>query len=258
MKAVIPVAGFGTRMLPASKAIPKEMITILDKPVIQYVVEEAYSAGIREVVLVTHASKPAIENHFDVNFELEYQLEQKGKEEVLKSVRETCPSDMKISTVRQAKGHGLGHAIYCAKEAVNGEDIAVLLPDVLINHYNSELNRTNLALMIRNFNQFRHAQVMVEPVESNSVEKYGIADLLGAHIEEGCRAEVSGFVEKPSVKDAPSNYAVVGRYVLPAEIWTILEKTRPGVGGEIQLTDAIDSLLEKLSCRRFSYYRKES
>lgn len=244
MKAIIPVAGFGTRMLPASKSIPKEMITILDKPIIQYVIEEAYSAGIREVILVTHASKPAIENHFDVNFELEYQLEKKGKEDILSSVKSTCPPDLKISAVRQAKGYGLGHAILCAKEAANGKAVAVLLPDVLVNHYISKLDSTNLALMIRNFNQTGQGQVMVERVADKDVEKYGIADLSDANLKEGGRVRVSGFVEKPARKETPSNYAVVGRYVLPAEIWPILETTLPGAGGEIQLTDAIDTLLK--------------
>lgn len=245
MKAVIPVAGFGTRMLPASKAIPKEMITVLDKPVIQYVIEEAYSAGIREIILVTHSSKPAIENHFDVNFELEHQLEQKGKEDILKSVKNTCPPDLKISAVRQAKGYGLGHAILCAKEAANSEDIVVLLPDVLISHFRSNLENTNLFSMINLFKKTGHAQVMVEPVADSDVEKYGIADISNEILKEGESVLVNGFVEKPSWDQAPSRYAVVGRYVLPAGIWHLLEGTSAGAGGEIQLTDAIDALLKE-------------
>lgn len=243
MKAVIPVAGFGTRMLPASKAIPKEMITVLDKPVIQYVIEEAYSAGIKEIILVTHASKPAIENHFDVNFELESQLESKGKLDILKSVRGTCPPDMSITAVRQAKGSGLGHAILCARNVANNEDVAVLLPDVLISNYGS-IKNSNLSLMLRNFKSTGHAQVMVEQVKDEDVEKYGIADIKGEKLAEGESHSVNGFVEKPPKANAPSNYAVVGRYILPAQIWPILAETMPGTGGEIQLTDAIDSLLD--------------
>lgn len=243
MKAVIPVAGFGTRMLPASKAIPKEMITILDKPVIQYVIEEAYNAGIREVILVTHSSKPAIENHFDVNFELEYQLEQKGKVDILESVRNTCPRDLNISAVRQAKGLGLGHAVSCAKEVVGENDFVVLLPDVLINHFISNLTEENLAEMIKRFYETSCAQIMVEAVPDDDVVKYGIADLGGVNVLPGNSCAVSSFLEKPSKEQAPSNYAVVGRYVLPASIWSLLEQTKPGAGGEVQLTDAIDRLI---------------
>lgn len=244
MIAVIPVAGFGTRMLPASKAIPKEMITLLDKPLIQYVVEEAYLAGIRRIVFVTHASKSPIENHFDTSFELEWQLEQKGKSEILNSVRSVCPSDLKISAVRQSRGLGLGHAILCAKEVVGADDFVILLPDVLINQYVSNLSEENLASMIKRFRDTSSAQVMVEPVQEDDIEKYGIADLDGKAVLPGFSCVVSAFVEKPSKEESPSNFAVVGRYVLPASIWPILEHTKPGAGGEIQLTDAIDKLIE--------------
>lgn len=244
MKAIIPVAGFGTRMLPASKAIPKELITLVDKPLIQYVVEEAYAAGIKEIVFVTHAAKPAIENHFDTNFELEWQLEQKGKTELLDIVSKTLPKEMSVSCVRQPKGLGLGHAVLCAKELVNSEDFVVLLPDVLLNEYESDLSKDNLSAMLRNFGESGRSQIMVERVPLDDVSKYGIADLPDSNIKEGCSAKVKGFVEKPDADTAPSNLAVVGRYVLSKSIWSLLETTAPGSGNEIQLTDAIDELIK--------------
>lgn len=250
MKAVIPIAGFGTRMLPASKAIPKEMITLLDRPLIQYVVEEAYAADITEIVLVTHASKVAIENHFDTNFELEWQLEQKNKIDILETVRTVCPRGLKISAVRQSRGLGLGHAVLCAKEAVNSEDVAILLPDVLINNQLSDHSKENLAAMISRFNKSGAAQVMVESVAKEDVIKYGIADVQGS-IRPGESKSVNGFVEKPAVDSAPSTLAVVGRYVLPKSIWAYLEQTKPGSGGEIQLTDAIDALVTEGNVEAF-------
>ncbi|AKE52343.1 UTP--glucose-1-phosphate uridylyltransferase [Kangiella geojedonensis] len=243
MKAIIPVAGFGTRMLPASKAIPKEMITLIDRPLIQYVIEEAHAAGITEIILVTHTAKSAIENHFDTNFELEWQLEQKGKLEILDAVRSVCPSGMRISSVRQSRGLGLGHAILCAREMVNSDDIAILLPDVLINNKLSNHATDNLAAMIQRFNIDKAGQVMVEAVSEKDVVKYGVADIEG-DITPGTSRPVRGFVEKPAIDKAPSNLAVVGRYVLPKEIWPYLEQAKPGAGGEIQLTDAIDSLVK--------------
>lgn len=250
MKAIIPVAGFGTRMLPASKAIPKEMITLVDRPLIQYVIEEAYAAGITDVILVTHAAKSAIENHFDTNFELEWQLEQKGKLEILDKVRSVCPTGMKISSIRQSKGLGLGHAILCARELVDSKDVAILLPDVLINNKLSNHATDNLAGMIKRFNSNNAAQVMVEAVDEKDVVKYGIADIEG-DITPGTSKSVKGFVEKPAIEEAPSNLAVVGRYVLPKEIWPYLEQTKPGAGGEIQLTDAIDSLVKDRAVEAF-------
>lgn len=243
MKAIIPVAGFGTRMLPASKAIPKEMITLVDRPLIQYVIEEAYAAGITEVILVTHVAKSAIENHFDTNFELEWQLEQKGQLELLEKVRSVGPVGLTISSVRQSRGQGLGHAILCARDLANSDDIAILLPDVLINNKLSNHATDNLAAMIRRFHKTKSAQVMVEAVAKEDVVKYGVADIEG-EIVPGDTRPVKGFIEKPSVESAPSNLAVVGRYVLPKEIWPYLYQTKPDAGGEIQLTDAIDSLVK--------------
>ncbi len=241
-KAVIPVAGLGTRMLPATKAIPKEMLPIVDKPLIQYVVNEAVAAGIKEIVLVTHASKNAIENHFDTSFELEAQLENRLKRQLLEEVRSIVPKDVTVISVRQAEAKGLGHAISCARPVVGDNPFAVLLPDVLIDQYAADLTTTNLAQMVRNFEQTGASQIMVEAVEWDEVSKYGVVDCLGADLQAGGTAKIDGMVEKPEVDAAPSNMAVVGRYVLPAEIWSLLEATQPGAGGEVQLTDAIDEL----------------
>jgi len=242
-KAIIPVAGLGTRMLPATKAIPKELLPIVDKPLIQYVVNEAVAAGIKEIVLVTHASKSAIENHFDTSFELESQLESRLKRQLLDEVRSIVPAGVTVISVRQAEAKGLGHAIACARPVVGDNPFAVLLPDVLVDQYQSNLEVDNLAAMVRNFHASGASQIMVEPVEWIEVNKYGVVDCLGADLIEAGTAKIDGLVEKPSVDAAPSNMAVVGRYLLPASIWTLLENTAPGAGGEIQLTDAIDALL---------------
>ncbi len=243
-KAVIPVAGLGTRMLPATKAIPKELLPIVDKPLIQYVVNEAVAAGIKEIVLVTHASKNAIENHFDTTFELEAQLEKRLKRQLLDEVRSIVPKGVTIISVRQAEAKGLGHAIQCAKPVVGDAPFAVLLPDVLVDQYQADLTNTNLAAMVRNFDTCGASQIMVEPVAWEDVSKYGVVDCLGAELEAGGTAKIDGMVEKPTVDAAPSNMAMVGRYVLPSSIWQLLENTQPGAGDEIQLTDAIDELLK--------------
>jgi len=247
-KAVIPVAGLGTRMLPATKAIPKELLPIVDKPLIQYVVNEAVAAGIKEIVLVTHASKSAIENHFDTSFELESQLESRLKRQLLDEVRSIVPAGVTVISVRQAEAKGLGHAIACARPVVGDNPFAVLLPDVLVDQYQSNLETDNLAAMVRNFHATGASQIMVEPVEWEDVNKYGVVDCLGAELNEAGTAKIDGLVEKPSVDAAPSNMAVVGRYLLPSSIWALLENTAPGAGGEIQLTDAIDELLRDESC----------
>lgn len=243
-KAVIPVAGLGTRMLPATKAIPKEMLTVVDRPLIQYVVNEAVEAGIKEIVLVTHASKNAIENHFDKSFELEAQLEKRLKRQLLEDVQNIVPPDVTIISVRQAEAKGLGHAISCARPVVGDNPFAVLLPDVLVDQYRSDLSSANLSQMVVNYEKTQTAQIMVEPVAWEDVSKYGVVDCLGVELKSGGAAPIDGMVEKPSVDAAPSNMAVVGRYVLPASIWGLLDKVLPGAGGEIQLTDAIDKLLE--------------
>ena len=243
-KAVIPVAGLGTRMLPATKAIPKEMLPVVDKPLIQYVVNECVQAGLKEIILVTHASKNSIENHFDTSFELETTLEQRVKRQLLEEVQAICPKDVTIMHVRQGAAKGLGHAIMCAHPMVGDAPFAVVLPDVIIDDYASNLKKDNLAEMVSRFDTSRVSQVMVEQVPQESISKFGIVDLEGTTIKPGESAKIHDMVEKPPLEEAPSDLAVVGRYVLSHEIWPLLEYTPPGAGGEIQLTDAITSLMK--------------
>ena len=251
MKAIIPVAGLGTRMLPATKAIPKEMLTLVDKPLIQYVVNECIAAGIKEIVLVTHSSKNAIENHFDTSFELETMLEKRVKRQLLEEVRSIVPKDVTIMHVRQGNAKGLGHAVLCGRPLVGDEPFAVILPDVLLAEFSANQKKENLASMLKRFNQTKASQIMVSPVAPEAVSSYGIADCGGIEIPPGESAKINSIVEKPSVDDAPSNLAVVGRYVFSAAIWDLLEKTPVGVGDEIQLTDAIDMLIEKETVEAF-------
>jgi len=250
-KAVIPVAGLGTRMLPASKAIPKEMLTLADKPLIQYVVNECAAAGITEIILVTHSSKNAIENHFDTAFELESSPEARVKRQLLDEVRSITPKGVTIMHIRQGQAKGLGHAVLCAKPLIGDSPFAVVLPDVLIDDASANLEQENLAAMIREYETTGASQILVEAVAQQDVDKYGIVDISGADIKPGESAPISTIVEKPAVKEAPSNLAVVGRYVLPADIWDILAHTAPGAGDEIQLTDAIFTLMKKNSVNAF-------
>ncbi|TXE74878.1 UTP--glucose-1-phosphate uridylyltransferase GalU [Serratia nevei] len=245
LKAVIPVAGLGTRMLPATKAIPKEMLPVVDKPLIQYIVSECVAAGIKDIVLVTHSSKNAIENHFDTSFELEAVLEARVKRQLLAEVQNICPSDVTVMQVRQGQAKGLGHAVLCAKPMVGDYPFVVLLPDVLLDEAKADLRKENLAKMLQRFDETGFSQVMVEPVPEEDVSKYGVVDCAGAALIAGESAPMTAVVEKPAREDAPSNLAVVGRYVLSADIWPLLEKTPPGAGDEIQLTDAIAMLMDE-------------
>lgn len=242
-KAVIPVAGLGTRMLPATKAIPKEMLPVVDRPLIQYVIEEAAAAGIKEIVLVTHASKNAIENHFDTSFELEAQLESRLKRSLLEEVRSITPPGLTVISVRQAEAKGLGHAILCARPVVGDEPFVVLLPDVLVDNAECDLKKDNLAGMVSRFIESGNSQILVEEVPQDQVDKYGIVDCNGVTIPQGGTAAITAMVEKPPADKAPSNMSIVGRYVLSKTVWDLLTKTTPGAGGEIQLTDALDELL---------------
>ncbi|MCF2856781.1 UTP--glucose-1-phosphate uridylyltransferase GalU [Pseudoalteromonas sp. SMS1] len=251
MKAVIPVAGLGTRMLPATKAIPKEMLPIVDKPLIQYIVKECVSAGLKEIVLVTHSSKNAIENHFDTSFELEATLEKRVKRTLLDEIRGICPEDVTIMHVRQGEAKGLGHAVLCAKPIVGDDDFVVVLPDVILDEYSADQSTENLAAMVRRFQEHGHSQIMLEPVPNEDVSKYGIADISGIELSPGQSTPIKSMVEKPKQEEAPSNLAVVGRYVLSGKIWSLLKKTPIGAGGEIQLTDAIDMLMEKETVEAF-------
>ncbi len=250
-KAVIPVAGLGTRMLPATKAIPKEMLPIVDKPMIQYIVNECIAAGITEIVLVTHSSKNAIENHFDTSYELESELEKRVKRQLLDEVRAITPEHVTIMHVRQGVARGLGHAVLCARPAVGEESFVVILPDVLIDEYNCDLHKENLAEMLRLFDDNGESQIMVEPVPMEQVSSYGVADVNGHKLKPGASAKMTKVVEKPPVDEAPSNMAVVGRYVLSSSIWDLLEHTPMGAGDEIQLTDAIAMLMEKETVNAF-------
>lgn len=251
MKVIIPVAGLGTRMLPATKAIPKEMLTVADKPLIQYIVNECVAAGIKEIVLVTHSSKNAIENHFDTSFELETMLEKRVKRQLLEEVRSICPKDVTIMHVRQGNAKGLGHAVLCGRAVVGNEPFAVVLPDVVLAEFSANQKMENLAAMIKRFNETGHSQIMVAPVPMDEVSSYGVADCNGVEIPVGGSAEIVKMVEKPSKEEAPSNLAVVGRYVFSSAIWDLLEKTPAGVGDEIQLTDAIDMLIEQETVEAF-------
>ncbi|MDV2858343.1 UTP--glucose-1-phosphate uridylyltransferase GalU [Oceanimonas sp. AH20CE76] len=244
-KAVIPVAGLGTRMLPATKAIPKEMLPVVDKPLIQYVVNEAVQAGIKEIVLVTHASKNSIENHFDTSFELEATLEKRVKRQLLNEVQKICPPDVTIMHVRQGEARGLGHAILCARPLVGDAPFAILLPDVLIDDAACDLGKDNLAAMISAFAETGHSQILVEPVAQELVDQFGIVDLGDNSLAQGESAPITAMVEKPARNEAPSNLSVVGRYVLPASIWPLLQKTPLGKGDEVQLTDTIAMLMER-------------
>lgn len=240
-KAILPVAGLGTRFLPASKSIPKEMVTVVDRPAIEYVVREAVEAGIEEIILVTHASKGAIENYFDRNFELETTLEQKKKFDLLKEITEIIPSHISVISVRQPQPLGLGHAVLCAKAVVGNEPFAVLLPDVLVKN---EKGINDLAQMMQRYETAQAAQIMVEAVPDELVDQYGIVDV-SLLPEAGQSVAMQGIVEKPAVGTAPSNLSVIGRYILPAEIMQLLEQTPKGAGNEIQLTDAIALLQQK-------------
>ncbi len=244
--AVIPVAGFGTRMLPLSKAVPKELLPLGNKPAIQYVVEEAIAAGLTNIVLVNHAQKTAIENYFDINSELDTQLRGKGKAALADSLN-WLPAGVTVTSVRQGKPLGLGHAVLQARAIVGDEPFAVLLPDVILNPYNTDYTQQNLAYMLQQFAKQQHSQILVDPVKESDISKYGIAKLASTQMvaKSGQNQSfvVTGFVEKPKAEDAPSNLAVVGRYVFNNAIFDYLANTQPSVGGEIQLTDAIDALI---------------
>ena len=241
-KAIIPIAGLGTRMLPATKAIPKELLPIVDKPLIQYVVEEAISAGIKEIIFVTKSGKEAIENHFNENYELEYLLERKGKQKTLKSIKNVIPKSIKITSVKQKKPLGLGHAISCASHLIEkGEFFTVLLPDEFLLSKNES---NDLRRMIENFKKNSLGQILVEKVIRTETKNYGIVDLDKKYLRNINSKPIKGFIEKPSIDKSPSNYRIIGRYLLPDEIFSYLKKIKIGKDGEIQLTDALQFLIK--------------
>ncbi len=237
-KAVFPVAGLGTRFLPATKANPKEMLPIVDKPLIQYAVEEAIAAGIQELIFVTSSSKRAIEDHFDKNFELESELKQRGKQALLSIVRDILPEGVTCVYVRQPEALGLGHAVLCAAPVVGDEPFAVILADDLI--HGGE--RSCLTQMVDLYDQHKCSILAVEEVPAEETDKYGIVKTTA--IQNG-HGRVEAIVEKPRPERAPSTLAVVGRYILTPRIFELLKTTPRGAGGEIQLTDAIALLLNE-------------
>ncbi|MEZ7501705.1 UTP--glucose-1-phosphate uridylyltransferase [Psychrobacter sp. Arc29] len=247
--AVIPVAGFGTRMLPLSKSVPKELLPLGNRPAIHYVVEEAIAAGIKHIVLVGHAQKSAIENYFDINAELDNQLRQKGKDDLADSLN-WLPEDVTVSMIRQGKALGLGHAVLAARPIIGEHDFAVLLPDVVLDPFTTDMAADNLAFMLDAFATDSHSQILVDNVADEDVHKYGIAKLsensdMNDQADVNASFSVAGFVEKPSLAEAPSNLAVVGRYVFSNQIFDYLANTQASIGGEIQLTDAIDALINE-------------
>lgn len=233
-KAIIPAAGLGTRFLPATKAMPKEMLPIVDKPTIQYIIEEAIASGIEEILIITGKNKRAIEDHFDRSIELELSLQESGKDELLELVQGI--SDMvDVHYIRQKEAKGLGHAVYCAKTFVGNEPFAVMLGDDVV--YSPE--NPCLKQMIECFDEYKTSVLGVQTVREEDVSKYGVVD--GNQVTERVYS-VNDLVEKPSMEEAPSNVAILGRYIINPSIFDILAETKPGKGGEIQLTDALKEL----------------
>ena len=244
-KAVFPIAGLGTRFLPATKASAKEMLPVVDKPLIQYAVEEAYAAGIRQMIFVTGRTKRSVEDHFDTAYELETELELAGKQHLLSVARSIAPDDMLCTYVRQPRALGLGHAVLCAKELVAGEPFAVLLADDLMVG-----DTPIMAQMVQQFAQWRSSILAVQDVPREQTNRYGIVS--GQAVEDGV-VDVSGIVEKPAPDVAPSTLAVAGRYILTPGIFHELESIPRGVGGEIQLTDGIAQLLRREKVFAYRY-----
>ena len=247
-KAVFPVAGLGTRFLPATKAQPKEMLPVVDKPLIQYAVEEAYAAGVREMIFVTGRHKRPIEDHFDMTYELEVALEQAGKQELLDVVRSVKPDDMECIYVRQAQALGLGHAVLCAQRLIGNEPFAVLLADDLMVGETPVLKQ-----MVEQFQEWRTSILAVQEVPAEHTQRYGI--VAGLQVSDRMM-DVSRIVEKPAPADAPSRLGVAGRYILTPGVLREIASQPRGVGGEIQLTDGIAALLRREKVFAFRYEGK--
>ena len=250
-KAVFPVAGLGTRFLPATKAQPKEMLPIVDKPLIQYAVEEAYEAGIRHMIFVTGRSKRAIEDHFDTAYELENELEMAGKESLLSLIRDVQPADMLCSYIRQPRALGLGHAVLCAEKLVGNEPFAVLLADDLMIGLQSGAGI--LSQMAQVFFETHQSVLAVQEVPNEQVHRYGIVS--GQSLSEG-RTQVKRIVEKPRAEQTDSRLAVAGRYILSPNIFDMIKTTGKGALGEIQLTDGISELLKHEGVIAYNYQGK--
>lgn len=244
-KAVFPVAGLGTRFLPATKASPKEMLTVVDKPLIQYAVEEAMAAGITEMIFVTGRSKRAIEDHFDKAYELEAELEAKNKTDLLELVRNIKPSHVDCVYVRQPEALGLGHAVLCAEKLVGDEPFAIILADDLLDGTTPIMKQ-----MVDQYQHYRCSILGVEKIKPEQSRSYGVIE--GKEWEKGIY-KLSGIVEKPAPEDAPSNMGVVGRYVLSSHIFNYIRNLKPGTGGEYQLTDAIQAMLQDEQVLAYEY-----
>ena len=243
-KAIIPAAGLGTRFLPATKAQAKEMLPIVDKPTLQYIIEEAIESGIEEILIVTGRNKKSIEDHFDRSVELELELEQKGKTAMLEMVQDIS-NMVNIHYIRQKEPKGLGHAIHCAKSFIGDEPFAVLLGDDIV-----DASTPCLKQMIDAYDEYKTTVLGVQEVARENVDKYGILDV--KHIEDRVY-KVKDMVEKPSIEEAPSNIAILGRYIITPEIFNILENQAPGKGGEIQLTDALQTLATKEAIYAYNF-----
>ncbi|WP_293982570.1 UTP--glucose-1-phosphate uridylyltransferase GalU [uncultured Clostridium sp.] len=247
-KAIIPAAGLGTRFLPATKAQPKEMLPIVDKPTLQYIIEEAIESGIKEILIITGRNKKSIEDHFDRSIELELQLEKSKKYDMLDMVR-NISSMVDIYFIRQKEPKGLGHAVLCGKTFIGNEPFAVLLGDDIV--YNQEI--PCLKQLIDCYDKYKSTILGVQKVQKDKVDKYGIVD--GIEIDDKT-SQVVGLVEKPKMEEAPSNIAILGRYIITPQIFSILENTVPGKGGEIQLTDALKKLIEKEKVYAYNFQGK--
>jgi UTP--glucose-1-phosphate uridylyltransferase len=241
-KVIIPVAGLGTRMLPSTKAIPKEMLPVLNKPIIQYIVEEAIHAGFKEIILVTHSSKYSIENHFDKSFELEATLEKRVKRGMLKEIRAISKLNISMQSIRQGEAKGLGHAILCAERLIGKEPFAVILPDMLISKDNGNAG-DSLKEMRLNFEKDEISSVLLGKAKKADITKYGIAQIKKNSKLSGLGL-IEKIIEKPSIKKAPSNLYAAGRYIFNNDFFTYLSKVNPDKSNEIQLTDAIELFLK--------------
>lgn len=249
-KAIIPAAGLGTRFLPATKVKSKEMLPIVDKPTIQYIVEEAVNSGIEEILIVIGRNKTCIENHFDKSVELELELAKNNKNDLLNLVKDISKM-ANIHFIRQKEPRGLGHAIYCARTFVGNEPFAVLLGDDIV--YTDENQKTCLKQLIDCYDEYKTSILGVQQVDPRNVSKYGIVE--GIEIDNRI-CKVKGLVEKPRIEDAPSNIAILGRYIITPKIFEILSRTKPGKGNEIQLTDALLKLLKEEAIYSYNFEGK--
>ncbi len=241
-KVVIPVAGLGTRMLPATKAIPKEMLPVANKPIIQYIVEEVTYAGFKEVILVTHSSKNSIENHFDKSFELEATLEKRVKRKMLKEIKALSKLNISIQSVRQGEAKGLGHAILCAKKLIGEEPFGIILPDMLISKEKGNIGDSFKEMKL-NFEKFNISSVLLGKVKKEDIHKYGIAEIKNNSGSPNHKL-IKNIIEKPTLKKAPSNFYAVGRYIFKNDFFTYLSNETPDKFNEIQLTSAIQKYVK--------------